>query len=107
MKLEVGKKYRTRDGRIARIICTDRNSEYYPVIALIKEDDGEESARWYMQDGKFDIEDHNLDIISEYQEPREFWISKKQEKDEDHLRAYHAVSFELEHKYILVREVLE
>lgn len=31
----------TRDGRSVRIVCTDREKEYYPIIALIKTPYGE------------------------------------------------------------------
>ena len=35
MKIEMGKKYRTRDGRKVRVLCTDRRHNEYPVVALV------------------------------------------------------------------------
>lgn len=45
----------TRDGRKARIICTDRKSHggYYPIIALVKTDKGEEIVNSYTIDGNW------------------------------------------------------
>lgn len=34
-KIEMGKKYRTRDGREARVLCTDRKDDKHPVVAMI------------------------------------------------------------------------
>lgn len=44
----------TRDGRPARIICTDKKSLYYPVVALIpqKIDDTEQLCS-YTNDGRY------------------------------------------------------
>ena len=42
----------TRDGRRARIICTDRRNLNYPIIALIETSSGEEMAYSHTKDGK-------------------------------------------------------
>lgn len=42
----------TRDGRNARIICTDRRDLNYPIIALIETGSGEEVAYSHTKDGK-------------------------------------------------------
>ena len=42
----------TRDGRRARIICTDRRNLNYPIIALIETRSGEEMAYSHTKDGK-------------------------------------------------------
>lgn len=42
----------TRDGKSARIICTNRLHEDYPVIALIRKKD-KEVIDCYTKDGKF------------------------------------------------------
>ena len=42
----------TRDGRNARIICTDRRDLNYPIIALIETGSGEESVYSHTKDGK-------------------------------------------------------
>lgn len=48
------KKVITRDGKDARIICTDRRDSYFPIVALVaKEPKAEETARYYTKDGKF------------------------------------------------------
>lgn len=39
--LELGEK-RTRDGRRARVICIDRENDRYPVVALVRKEDGGE-----------------------------------------------------------------
>ena len=39
----------TRDGRKARIICFDRKSHTYLIVALV--DDGDEVVRFYTQEG--------------------------------------------------------
>lgn len=53
MKIELGKKYRTKDGYSARILCVDRISELFPVIALVITEDGSESIESYTIDGHF------------------------------------------------------
>ena len=42
----------TRDGRSARIICTDKISEC-PIVALVKKTDGTEKTLSYLKDGKY------------------------------------------------------
>lgn len=43
----------TRDGRKARIICTDRRDSKFPVVALIENELGEgETTLYYTEDGK-------------------------------------------------------
>ena len=55
----------TRYGRPARIICWDRVYENYPIIALIMDEDGSESAMSYTSDGKYHISryDDSLDLM--------------------------------------------
>ena len=54
----------TRDGRSARIICTDRNYKQ-PIIALIKEKDGTETIHTYNTQGGFwtNNEFSNMDLM--------------------------------------------
>ena len=48
------KKIVTREGKDARIICTDRRVSGFPIVALVaKEPKAEETARYYTKDGKF------------------------------------------------------
>lgn len=49
-----GKPVCTRDGRKARIVCFDRKSPLYSVIALIEEPDGEEEIVLYSKDGHYE-----------------------------------------------------
>src|SRR5262249_54749554 len=42
----VGEVCRTRDGRVARVICVDAAHDRFPVIALVKENDGSERTVW-------------------------------------------------------------
>ena len=39
MKIEMGKQYRTRDGREARVLMTDGGDWHFPVIAAFKDKD--------------------------------------------------------------------
>jgi hypothetical protein len=52
MKIEVGKSYLS-NGKPIRILCTDRNNEYYPVIGL--HEDG--SIMYFAEDGSYAYSD--------------------------------------------------
>ena len=52
MKVEMGKKYRTRSGLSVRILCTDLQHPEYPVVVAVKEDDVEIMRR-YTSDGRY------------------------------------------------------
>ena len=43
----------TREGKPARIICTDAKFEKYPLLALVTEKDGQESFATFEISGKF------------------------------------------------------
>lgn len=48
------KKVITREGKDARIICTDRRDLNFPIVALVAKEPREgETARYYTKDGKF------------------------------------------------------
>lgn len=51
--LDLTKPVETRDGRPVRILCTDAENAYYPVIALISEVDRGEHVTRYTQDGRY------------------------------------------------------
>lgn len=56
----------TRDGRQARIICTDVDSENAPIVALIKDKDtGREMALFFTKYGKYyaTTQDSNADLF--------------------------------------------
>ena len=44
----------TRDGRKARIICTDMNYKNHPIVALIAQDNDTENVYTYTKDGEWD-----------------------------------------------------
>lgn len=63
-KIEIGKKYRTRDGKPVRVLCTDLNSDNYPVVACIEENDNFKHVRFFTADGKFNAgTTHYYDLI--------------------------------------------
>lgn len=75
MNLEVGKTYLTRNGRKARVICTDRLDPNYTVVALVRKDSFSEEACAYTSNGKFDLNDADgFDLVSEYREPLTRWL---------------------------------
>ena len=58
----------TRDGRSARIICTDINNPY-PIVAAIKRTDGTEGIEIYTKDGHFLSDDESrYDLFFEIDE---------------------------------------
>lgn len=50
--IDLTKPVQTRDGRPARIICTDRKVPSFPVGALVTESDGLEIFRAYKENGR-------------------------------------------------------
>jgi len=52
MKIEMGKKYRTKDGRSVRILCTDLIDDIFTVVAAVKDND-EEYVERYTNDGRY------------------------------------------------------
>lgn len=63
--INMDKRYRTRDGRPVRILCIDRKSPDYPVIALILDNDGVEFDDTFTATGRqfTDSTDRALDLI--------------------------------------------
>ena len=78
----------TRDGRNARIICTDRRDSYFPIIALIENKSGlVETIIYYTKDGKFYINgstDYDLVFAPE---KHEGWINVYRNSDTGHTYA--------------------
>lgn len=67
------KPVQTRDGRKARIICTDAKGEY-PIVALITYEDGEEEPGMFYSNGAFISGQHTLpsrDLVNIPQEPQQ------------------------------------
>ena len=73
--MENGGRCQTRDGRQARIVCTDQMDEHYPVVALVGDD--EEAPQVYTSRGQYyycdqGISDHDLVNITV---KREGWVN--------------------------------
>ena len=70
------KKVVTRDGRNARIICTDVKGGDYPIVALIDEKDNIEKVYTFIEDGRWDFleegSDNDLFFASE---EHEGWVN--------------------------------
>ena len=64
-KARQGAKVVTRDGRNVRIICWDREESTYPIVALVKDQDGtEEDTETYTLDGAcVEGEKHSIDLL--------------------------------------------
>ena len=62
---------RTRDGREARVICTDRKclGNVQPVVAMVLLTPNEEVARYYRTDGKRTDAEEPLDLVGHLQKP--------------------------------------
>lgn len=70
-----GKPVCTRDGRPARILCTDMKGSYYPIVALVEDSDGKEYIQPYQLDGHyFSKEIEGLDLMM-VPERHEGWIN--------------------------------
>ena len=51
----------TKTGRPVRILCTDRKESDYPIVALVEDEEGYETAEGYTLEGRYDIE-YGLDM---------------------------------------------
>ena len=76
-----GAKVKTRNGHEARIICTDAKGVLcFPIIALVKIDDIDETVLHYTPEGKVRLDtgvsNNDLVIVEEGEEP-EFWSDKE------------------------------
>ena len=65
----------TRDGRKVRIICTDRRSLNYPIIALIETRPGEEMAYSHTKDGKHCTDCTDIFDLFFAPEKHEGWVN--------------------------------
>lgn len=63
--IDFSKPVQTRDGRKARVICTDRKYSLYPVIALIEGDNDIENVAVFTKNGHYlyDNGNHQKDLI--------------------------------------------
>lgn len=63
MKIEMGKRYQTRDGRPVRLLCTDKKGEF-PVVGVVPYDDGgaEDMEEWTSTGGYYSDQDGDTDL---------------------------------------------
>jgi hypothetical protein len=63
---DLTKPVRTRDGRSARIICTDRKYPASPIVALVADGlDGHEYIQTYTPEGRaFGLEPSDFDLVN-------------------------------------------
>lgn len=72
---KAGKPVCTRDGREARIICFDVENETFPIVAVVKDEDGVENAGVYTRDGYcFPNGDKTADDLMMVSRTRRGWI---------------------------------
>ena len=64
-----------REGNPARIICTDKKGNDYPVIALITEDDGKEYVDHFTEDGFYAKGEINSQDLLFSVEKKEGWVN--------------------------------
>ncbi|NIA67799.1 hypothetical protein HBA54_04275 [Pelagibius litoralis] len=81
MTFDPTKPVQTRDGRKARIICTDRRTTVYSILALITENDGYEYIESYTKAGHRygdeDCDSCSVDLINIPEEPKtaKVWVA--------------------------------
>ena len=51
--IEMGKQYKTRDGRSVRLLCTDCENKDYPVVAIIAYPCGNTDVYSYTAEGRY------------------------------------------------------
>jgi hypothetical protein len=74
MKFEVGKTYKTKDGKSVRIVCNDRKSETHPLLGLIDRGSEEDFFAGGV-DGKYYGTSGAASPMDLVPPPREFWIN--------------------------------
>ena len=74
----------TRDGREVRIICTDFKSQMNkPIIALIKEDEDEENAFNFKENGRWHLPENEESLKDLFFAPvkKEGWVNLFKDKE--------------------------
>ena len=75
----------TRDGRRVRIICTDRNINNFPIVALIQlYNDSDEEVFTYTKDGKRRVDESTRYDLFFAPEKHEGWINVYRYSDGGH-----------------------
>ena len=66
----------TRDGRAARVLCTDRISDTWPVVALVRDEEGE-AVRTFHENGECYLIDESPDPCDLFFAPekKEGWVN--------------------------------
>ena len=65
----------TRDGRNARIICTDMKSTTYPVVALIENGSGYEQLFTFSKNGEYAVNESSISDLFFAPEKHTGWIN--------------------------------
>ena len=65
----------TRDGRRARIICTDMKSTTYPVVALIENGSGYEQLTTFSKNGEYAVNESSRSDLFFAPEKHEGWVN--------------------------------
>ena len=65
----------TRDGRNARIICTDMKSTTYPVVALIEDGSGYEHLFTFSKNGEYAVNESSRSDLFFAPEKHEGWVN--------------------------------
>ena len=71
----------TRDGREARIICTDMKSTTYPVVALIENGSGYEQIFTFSKNGEYAVNESSRSDLFFAPETHEGWINVYRNND--------------------------
>ena len=71
----LSRKVVTRDGRNARIICTDMKSENYPVVALIENGSGYEQIFTFSKNGEYAVNESSRSDLFFAPEKHEGWVN--------------------------------
>ena len=76
----------TRDGRAVRIICTDFKCLNKPIIALIKEDEDEENAFNFKENGRWHLPENEESLKDLFFAPikKEGWVNIYSEQEYRH-----------------------
>lgn len=65
----------TRDGRRARVICTDMKSTTYPGVALIEDGSGYEQLTTFSKNGEYAVNESSRSDLFFAPEKHEGWVS--------------------------------
>lgn len=76
----------TRDGREARIICTDMKSTTYPVVALIENGSGYEQLYTFSKNGEYAVNESSRSDLFFAPEKHEGWINIYRSECEDYYK---------------------